>query len=71
MQNNETFKIKAYGKSELAMMYFPECTKESAIKRLKRWFSINPRLQRLLKVKGKSYTPKHVQLIVNEVGEPY
>ena len=68
---NEEFKIRAYGKSELAMMYFPESTKNGALKKLNRWFAINPRLEQLLKGKATTYTPKQVQLIVNEVGEPY
>ncbi len=64
------FKIKSYGKSELAMMYAPELTESGALKRLKRWLQVNPRLPHLLKVKGGMYTPRQVQKIVDEVGEP-
>ena len=67
----ESFVIRAYGKSELAMMYFPDSSKDAALKRLKNWFRINPRLKTLIKSGGKNFTPKQVQQIVDEVGEPY
>jgi hypothetical protein len=67
---NETFSIRAYGKSELAMMYFPRLSKDAALKKLRYWIKINPRLRHLLKVRGQYFTPKQVQKIVDEVGEP-
>ena len=66
----ETFRIKSYGKSELAMKYFPDSTKQTALKKFRFWLNLNPRLRHLLRI-GKSCTPKQVQLIVNEIGEPY
>jgi hypothetical protein len=33
----ETFTIRAYGKSELALLYSPELTKDAALKRLRNW----------------------------------
>ena len=68
---NETFTIRAYGKSELAMMYFPKDCKRSALRKLKHWISINPRLAFLIKNRGNYFTPKEVQKIVDEVGEPF
>ena len=68
---NETFTIRAYGKSELAMLYFPHLSKESALKRFKEWLRINPRLRHLKAVKGYYYSPKQVKMIVGEVGEPF
>ena len=69
---NETFVIRAYGKSELAMMYFPNSSsKRSALRKLQHWISINPRLNALIGSSGNYFTPKEVQLIVNEVGEPF
>ena len=69
---NETFVIRAYGKSELAMMYFPNSSsKRSALRKLQHWISINPRLSVLIWSSGNYFTPKEVQLIVNEVGEPF
>jgi hypothetical protein len=69
---NETFVIRAYGKSELAMMYFPNSSsKRRALRKLQHWISINPRLSALIGSSGNYFTPKEVQLIVNEVGEPF
>jgi hypothetical protein len=71
-KEQKTFEIRSYGKSELAMMYFPDAaSKASALKRLRYWLRINPRLRQLLDVPGNSFQPRHVQLIVDEVGEPY
>lgn len=67
----ERFKIRAYGKSELALLYFPDSSKDSAMKRLRSWFRINPRLAPLLSSRGSSFTPKQVRLIVDELGEPF
>ncbi len=67
----EPFEIKTYGKSELAMMYFPKATsKESALRSLNNWFRINDRLKHLINAKIKNYSPKQVRLIVSELGEP-
>ena len=69
---NEEFVIRAYGKSELAMMYFPNSSsKRSALRKLQHWISINPRLSALIGSSGNYFTPKEVQLIVDEVGEPF
>ena len=68
---DENFTIRAYGKSELAMMYFPDLTKETAIRKLRLWLSVNPRLRKLISKKLRSYTPKQVRLIVEELGEPF
>jgi hypothetical protein len=68
---DETFVIRAYGKSELAMMYFPDLSKETAIRKLRLWLSVNPRLRKLISKKLRSYTPKQVRLIVEELGEPF
>ena len=68
---DETFTIRAYGKSELAMMYFPDLTKETAMKKLRFWLSINPRLRLLINRNFRNYTPKQVRLIVDEIGEPF
>ena len=64
------FKIRAYGKTELALLYAPELTQSGALKKLRRWMRINPRLRQLLRVKGRVYTPKQVRRIVEELGEP-
>ena len=69
--NEKKFEIRAYGKSELAMIYFPDVSKETALKRLNVWLKINPRLRYLLNPNIYNYTPKQVRQIVEEVGEPY
>ena len=68
---DEVFNIRAYGKSELAMIYFPDLTKETAMRKLRLWLSINPRLKKLISKKIRSYTPKQVRLIAEELGEPF
>ena len=61
--------IKQYRKSELALMYFPECeTKEGALSNLKSWIRGNAELTAALQSCGmpprkKTYTPKEVGLI--------
>ena len=68
---DEKFTIRAYGKSELAMLYFPYLSGDVALKKFKVWLKVNPRLRQLLKIKGQTYTPKQVRQIVGEVGEPF
>ena len=68
---DEKFIIRAYGKSELAMLYLPNHTKETAMKLFRTWLKINPRLCHITKAKGYYYTPKQVKAIVGEVGEPF
>ena len=67
--NTKAFEIKAYYKSELAMIYFPDMTRRGAVRRLNNWLKINPRLADLVDVSD--FTPVQVALIVSEVGEPY
>ena len=68
---NKSFEIRAYGKSELAMIYFPHYSQDTAMKKLRRWFKINPRLRHLVNRDIEDFTPKQVRLIVREVGEPF
>ena len=67
----EPFTIRAYGKSELAMLYLPKHSKNSALKILKSWIQLNPRLRKLVKSKGNHYTPREVRAMVEELGEPF
>ena len=68
---NETFVIRAYGKSELAMMYFPKDSQETATNKFRNWLRINPRLRELISRSSRDYTPKQVRRIVEEIGEPF
>ena len=71
-----TFKIKSYGKSELAMLYFPNAeTPSGALSNLNFWIRGNKQLVQKLHAcgmppKAKSYTPREVALIVHYLGAP-
>ena len=67
---NEKFQIRTYGKSELAMLYFPRHSTEAAMRNFRVWLEVNPRLRHLRKVKGYFFTPRQVAMIVEEVGQP-
>ena len=68
--------IKSYGKSELAMLYFPNTeTKAGALNNLNSWIHGNRQLCAALRQcgmppKAKFFTPKEVALIVEYLGDP-
>jgi len=68
--------IKSYGKSELAMLYFPNAeTKKGALSNLSNWIKGNRKLRQALSqcgmpVRSKFFTPKEVALIFHYLGEP-
>ena len=70
------FEIRSYGKSELALLYFPNAqTANGALSNLRFWIRQCRDLQEALRACGmarqaKSYTPKEVALIVEYLGEP-
>lgn len=71
------FRVKCYGKSELAALYFPGEDTRRAVKKLTRWVKhCEPLLQELNKdgcmyaPKMKNYTAREVKLIVLYLGEP-
>ena len=68
--SEKKFLIQAYKKSQLAMIYFPDYSKDSAMRNLREWFRVNPRLRYLVNPKIRTLTPKMVRQIVEEVGEP-
>lgn len=71
-----TFIIQEYGKSELALLYFPKAqTAKGALSNLNSWINQNRELKAALRACGmsprsKSYTPKEVALILYYIGEP-
>ncbi|MBR5351627.1 MAG: DUF4248 domain-containing protein [Prevotella sp.] len=72
---NDEFVIRAYGRSELALLYSPDISAMAAYKRLCRWIAHYPGLQEQLERVGHSshsrqYTPMQVKLIVEALGEP-
>ena len=70
------FVIQQYGKSELAMFYFPKAeTKKGALSNLKSWIQGNKDLDAALRScgmapKAHSFTPKEVALIADFLGSP-
>lgn len=70
------FKVKAYGKSELALLYFPGASSaHTAVNHLMSWIQRDPQLKEQLAKMGyrksaKFFTPKEVGLIVEYLGEP-
>ena len=70
------FKIQTYGKSELALLYFPNAaTASGALSNLNYWIRRNKALAKALKKcdmppRSKSFTPKEVSLIIEHLGVP-
>ncbi len=63
-------KTRTFGRSELALQYFPNLKPMTAWEKFKDWLAYNPRLQHLLALTRRTYTPAEVQLIYAELGEP-
>ena len=68
--------IKSYGKSELALLYFPDAaTTSGALSNLNSWIKGNRDLYAALRQcamppKSKFFTPREVSLIFHYLGEP-
>ena len=70
----DEFKIRTYGRTELAMLYSPGLTPKGALARLNNWIRIYPGLESQLKATGfnwlhRSFTPAQVAHIVKALGE--
>lgn len=78
MKKEETekdFKVKSYGKSELASLYMPDVTPKSALEALRKWIDKFPGLKEALaaarlQLHDKRYTPMQVRLITEAIGTP-
>lgn len=71
----EQFKIREYGRMELAQLYCPDIAPESAWRKLKAWIALYPGLAERLSALGydgstRSFTPAQVQAITDALGEP-
>ena len=69
------FKIRSYGRQELAVLYAPDLIPVSAVKRLTLWVSKNKELTNALQQAGWKrgqhvLTPLQVLRIVEYLGEP-
>ena len=78
MEKEERFIVRCYGKSELAMMYFPRLRPEIALQKLKRWIrKCKALFEELTKEEfgyrssDKNYTAREVKLIVYYLGAPF
>lgn len=67
--------IRSYGKSELAMLYFPTATKKNAVDNLARWINRVPELVKAFSAPGVNkrvhyFTRPQVELIFKYLDEP-
>ena len=70
-----SFEIRTYGRTELALLYNPGLCPDSAYRKLKQWIDLCPGLRDGLAALGissrsRTYTPAQVRLIVVALGEP-
>ena len=72
MKEEKTFELRSYGRQELALHYFRTMTPDAAWRKLRHWLHVNPRLRHLAQPRAASrtFTPREVQMIVDELGEP-
>ena len=73
--NTTAFRIRTYGKGELAQLYCPDITTSAARKKLMVWIHHYPNLMDGLYRIGfsdasRSFTPAQVRLIVDALGDP-
>ena len=61
-KNMKEFKVKAYGKSELAMLYFPDAGSAHT--------AVNHLMKMGYRKSDKFFTPKQVAVIAEYLGEP-
>ena len=69
------FRIRTYGRTELAQLYNPEVASGTAWRRLRAWIRKSPGMMEKLMAAGykrgqRVFTPKQVSFIVDGVGEP-
>lgn len=71
----ETFKIRTYGRTELAQLYCPGLCPQAAFRKLNQWIDLHPTLRSDLRAlatsdKTRTYHPAQVRLIIDALGEP-
>ena len=69
------FKVREYGRMELAQAYCPGIAPESAWRKFRKWIQQFPGLEERLGAIGytsrsRSFTPAQVRMIVDALGEP-
>ncbi|MBM6884002.1 DUF4248 domain-containing protein [Bacteroides caecigallinarum] len=75
-QTEQAFRLRTYKKNELAMMYFPDVTKDAASRNFRRWIRQCPSMMKELEAMGydknRQYLLKaEVEVIVKHLGEPF
>lgn len=75
MDKDKTFKIREYGRQELASLYCPLLQPASAWKKLRQWMEMYPGLVDELRRQGydsrrRTFSPPQVRTIVKYMGEP-
>lgn len=75
MAGADHFRIKAYGRTELALLYNDRVAPETAWRKLRSWIRKFPGLLEKLTALGyhrnqRSFTPAEVRAIVDALGEP-
>ncbi len=75
METIENFAIRAYTKKELALLYFPDSTPDTAVKHLMVTIRRNDMLWDELQAMGyynrrKTFTPREVRAIIDWLGAP-
>lgn len=69
------FEIRAYGRTELAQMYFPNLSADSAWAKLKRWIDGDAALSASLNATGyisqRTFTPRQVKIIIEYLDKPF
>lgn len=71
----QTFTIRSYGRTELALLYSPHISPDTAWRKLRRWIARYPGLTEQLCSLGydgstRSFTSHQVRAIVDALGEP-
>ena len=71
----DDFIIRVYTKKELALMYFPDSSPRTAVSHLMAWIRHCTQLWEQLQATGyepscKTFTPRQVRAIVEQLGEP-
>ena len=63
-------KVKSYGRTELAQLYFPAICPRAAWAKLRLYMMDDPRLSHLLTSKRRTFLPIEVALIFDTLGMP-
>ena len=71
----ENMEIRAYGRTELAQLYFPQLTSQAAYRKLQYWLDVYPGLRQRMQEHGyqehaRMFLPVQVKMIVDAIGEP-